>query len=103
MSSIEILAPWPPPVTVKKSEVAYKLPSFVIVFLPGIPVIFALIKNSSVSLAVPDISSPIWKVPTIVSSFKINSVTVVEPIRNFLVVSTIGVAPDVAPIICLPI
>ena len=59
MSSIAIVAPLPPPVTDKKSDLAYKLPSLVIFFAPGIPVIVALIKKSSVSLAVPDNLSPI--------------------------------------------
>ena len=62
ISSIEIVAPCPPPDTDKKSLVAYKLPSLVIFFLPGIPVTFAFIKKSSISLAVPEISSPIWNV-----------------------------------------
>ena len=44
ISSIAILAPEPPPVTVSKSVVLYKLPSLVIVFAPGIPVMFAFIK-----------------------------------------------------------
>ena len=43
---IAISAPTPPPDTFKKSPVAYKLPSFVIVFVPGIPVIFAFITIS---------------------------------------------------------
>ena len=33
---IAISAPTPPPDTFKKSPVAYKLPSFVIVFVPGV-------------------------------------------------------------------
>ena len=46
-----------------------------------------------------NISSPIWKLPSSESVLTINSVTCVEPIRNFFVVSTIAVAAEVFPVI----
>ena len=57
-----------------------KPPSFVIVTISGIPVTVALIKLSDSSVDVPLISSPVTKVPVLVSSFKINSVTSLEHI-----------------------
>ena len=102
ISLIAISAPVPPPVTVKKSAVEYKLPSFVIVFLPGIPVTFAFMKKSSVSLAVPVISSPILNVPVIEFMLSTNSVTSLFAIINFLTLSTTAVAPVDEPVIVLP-
>ena len=101
-SLICILAPTPPPVNVSKSPVSYKLPSLTIVLVPGTPVIFALMKKSSVSLEVPTICSPIENVQLIVSIFKINSEISVLPNINFLTDSTIAVAPEVCPVIVLP-
>ena len=99
---IAILAPTPPPDTVKKSPVEYKLPSLVIVFNPGIPVIVAFIKKSSVSLAVPVITSLIINVPVIEFILSTNSETSLFPITNFLTDSTTAVAPVLEPFIVLP-
>ena len=56
---------------------------------------------SSSSLAVPLISSPTINVPKILSWFKVNSVTILEPIKNSVAFSTIAVAFDVMPVIVL--
>ena len=58
---------------------------------------------AAVSDSVPLISSPVMKVPTIVSSFKVNSVTSFAPIWNLDTASTNAVAPDVWPVIVRPI
>ena len=63
----------------------------------------ALINVSEVSDDVPLISSEVTNVPEIVSLFKINSVTVLGPIWNLNTFSIIAVAPDVRPVIVLPI
>ena len=70
----------PPPVIVTLSFSLLQIPSFEIVTVPGIPVDCALINVDAVSDSVPLISSPVTKVPTIVSSFKVNSVTSFAPI-----------------------
>ena len=102
ISSILILAPEPPPVIPKDSPVVYKAPSFVIDITFGIPVVVAFIKISDSSVSVPLITSPVWKVPDIVSSFKINSVTKFSPIWNLNTFSTMAVASEVSPVIVLP-
>ena len=48
-------------------------------------------------------TSLIWKVPDIESSFKIKEVTSSAPIWNLNTFSTIAVAPDVSPSIVRPI
>ena len=102
ISLIAMSAPTPPPDTVKKSPVPYKLPSLVIVFVPGIPVTVAFIKKSSVSLAVPVISSPILNVPVIELMLSTNSETSLLPIINFLIDSIIAVAFVDEPFTVLP-
>ena len=102
-ASTWIIAPWPPPVTVTVSSTLYKLPSFEIVTAVGIPVIVALIKASSSSVAVPCRTSLVWNVPVIVSSFKINSDISLGPIWNLNTFSTIAVASEVSPVIVRPI
>ena len=97
------MAPWPPPVTVTVSVSVYKLPSFVIDVVLGIPVVVALIKISSSSVSVPLITSLVWKVPNNVSPFNINSDISFAPIWNLNTFSTIAVAPEVSPSIVLPI
>ena len=59
--------------------------------------------TSDSSVSVPLITSSVWKVPVIVSSFKINSVTKFSPIWNLNTFSTIAVASEVSPVIVLPI
>ena len=103
MLSTWIIAPVPPAVMAIFSSASYRAPSFVNVTASGIPVIFALINVSSSSLAVPRISSPIIKSPTMVSLFIINSETSLAPIWNLNMFSIIAVAPEVNPVICLPI
>ena len=98
-----MIAPWPPPVKVIASLEDNKPPSFVIVTISGIPVTVALINVSEASVSVPLISSEVTKVPVILSSFKINSDTSFAPIWNLNTFSTIAVAPDVWPVIVLPI
>ena len=88
--------------TVTLSVALYKLPSLEIETIDGNPVTVALIKISSSSVSVPLTTSLVWKVPVIVSSFNINSVTSLAPIWNLNMFSTIAVALDVSPVIVLP-
>ena len=62
----------------------------------------ASINKSSVSFKVPVMFSPTIKFPTILSEFKTNSDIRVEPIKNFVTLSTIAVALEVEPVIVLP-
>ena len=55
------------------------------------------------SVSVPLTSSPVWKVPCIESSPKVNSVIWLSPIWNLETASTIAVASEVWPVIVLPI
>jgi len=59
ISSILNIAPTPPAITLTVSVVSFNVPSFVSIFVPGIPVTVALIYQSSSSEAVPCICSPI--------------------------------------------
>ena len=102
ISSILNIAPIPPAITLTVSVVSFNVPSFVKIFVPGIPVTVALIYQSSSSEAVPCICSPIWNVPWIESLFKINSVTVSAPIWYLLTFSIIAYDKLSAPVIVLP-
>ena len=74
-----------------------------IVWVPGIPVVVAFIKEVALSVSVPLITSPVWKVPEIESSPKVNSVTSLSPNWNLDTASTNAVALEVWPVIVLPI
>jgi len=92
----------PPPVTTIESFSLYKLPSFVIVVVAGIPVTVAFMNISDSSDSVPLITSLVWKVPDIVSVFKTNSDISFVPIWNLKTFSTTAVAPEVSPSIERP-
>ena len=98
-----MIAPSPPPVIITLSFSALNIPSFVIDNVPGIPEVVALINDEALDEAVPLISSPVWKAPVIVSPAIVNSVISFAPIWNFETASTNAVAPEVWPVIVLPI